>query len=89
MANCFPILILRIKESRHDQSTVGGADWQVPFNVNFRMVLDVLAHLLPNINPPPTAFEYDDEDNDCITVRSDEELEALLTYVRIIIIIIL
>lgn len=79
MANCFSPLLLRIKENKFTE----GRDWQVPVDVSFRMVLDVIAQVLPSISPLPTSFEYEDEDNDIITVCSDEELDALLSYCQV------
>uniref|UniRef100_A0A673TSN9 Dual specificity mitogen-activated protein kinase kinase 5 n=1 Tax=Suricata suricatta TaxID=37032 RepID=A0A673TSN9_SURSU len=39
---------------------------------------DVIGQVLPEATT--TAFEYEDEDGDRITVRSDEEMEAMLSY---------
>lgn len=37
MANCFPSVVLRIKEAPHLEG--GGRDWSIPPDINFRMVL--------------------------------------------------
>ncbi|KAF7239562.1 Dual specificity mitogen-activated protein kinase kinase 5 [Varanus komodoensis] len=39
---------------------------------------DVISQVLPDATT--TAFEYEDEDGDRITVRSDEEMKAMLSY---------
>ncbi|XP_029814632.1 dual specificity mitogen-activated protein kinase kinase 5 [Manacus vitellinus] len=39
---------------------------------------DVIGQVLPDATT--TAFEYEDEDGDRITVRSDEEMKAMLSY---------
>lgn len=75
MANSFPAVVVRIKGANSE-----GKDWLIPGEVSFRMVLDVIAQVLPGISPLPTAFEYEDEDGDRITVCSDEELAAMLSY---------
>lgn len=75
MANCIPSVIVRIR-SVHSE----GKDWMVPREANFRMVLDVMAQVLPGISPLPTAFEFEDEDGDKITVCSDQDLLGMLSY---------
>ncbi|RMB94210.1 hypothetical protein DUI87_29016 [Hirundo rustica rustica] len=40
--------------------------------------MDVIGQVLPDATT--TAFEYEDEDGDRITVRSDEEMKAMLSY---------
>uniref|UniRef100_A0A8C5MMW2 Dual specificity mitogen-activated protein kinase kinase 5 n=1 Tax=Leptobrachium leishanense TaxID=445787 RepID=A0A8C5MMW2_9ANUR len=59
----------------------GGAfDWTVQpaSQLLFRDILDVIGQVLPDATT--TAFEYEDEDGDRITVRSDEEMKAMLSY---------
>ncbi|OWK59421.1 Dual specificity mitogen-activated protein kinase kinase 5 [Lonchura striata] len=55
-------------------------DWTVHSapQLLFRDVLDVIGQVLPDATT--TAFEYEDEDGDRITVRSDEEMKAMLSY---------
>uniref|UniRef100_A0A2K6FSS6 Mitogen-activated protein kinase kinase 5 n=1 Tax=Propithecus coquereli TaxID=379532 RepID=A0A2K6FSS6_PROCO len=45
---------------------------------NFPRTEDVIGQVLPEATT--TAFEYEDEDGDRITVRSDEEMKAMLSY---------
>jgi len=54
------------------------ADWRIEDEISFHDVLDVLKRVLPQISP--TAFEYEDEDGDRITVRSDDEQQAMITW---------
>ncbi|XP_064932849.1 dual specificity mitogen-activated protein kinase kinase 5 isoform X6 [Columba livia] len=58
----------------------GAVDWTVHSapQLLFRDVLDVIGQVLPDATT--TAFEYEDEDGDRITVRSDEEMKAMLSY---------
>ncbi|XP_038670806.1 dual specificity mitogen-activated protein kinase kinase 5 isoform X4 [Scyliorhinus canicula] len=58
----------------------GDVDWSIPpgSQLLFRDVLDVIGQVLPDTTT--TAFEYEDEDGDRITVRSDEEMKAMLSY---------
>ncbi|XP_069481226.1 dual specificity mitogen-activated protein kinase kinase 5 isoform X2 [Ambystoma mexicanum] len=58
----------------------GAVDWTVHSapQLLFRDVLDVIGQVLPDATT--TAFEYEDEDGDRITVRSDDELKAMLSY---------
>ncbi|XP_072134144.1 dual specificity mitogen-activated protein kinase kinase 5 isoform X2 [Mobula birostris] len=69
-----PQLVIRIRVSG------GDLDWSVPPGTQlfFRDVLDVIGQVLPDTTT--TAFEYEDEDGDRITVRSDEEMKAMLSY---------
>lgn len=55
----------------------GATDWSgvMPEQVTFASCMDVISQVLPGVTV--TAFEYDDEDNDRITVRSDEELKLM------------
>ncbi|XP_017685815.1 dual specificity mitogen-activated protein kinase kinase 5 isoform X2 [Chiroxiphia lanceolata] len=68
-------LVIRIKIP--DGAAV---DWTVHSapQLLFRDVLDVIGQVLPDATT--TAFEYEDEDGDRITVRSDEEMKAMLSY---------
>ncbi|MGH0167716.1 UNVERIFIED_CONTAM: hypothetical protein FKN15_052890 [Acipenser sinensis] len=73
MAN--QVLVIRIKIPDG-----GDVDWTVHCvsQLIFRDVLDVISQVLPDATT--TAFEYEDEDGDRITVRSDEEMKAMLSY---------
>ncbi|GAB1605177.1 specificity mitogen-activated kinase kinase 5-like [Argonauta hians] len=68
-----PLLTIRIRtESEQDM------DWMVrPDQMNFRQSLEVISNVLQNKSL--TAFDYDDEDGERITVRSDDELQTMLT----------
>ncbi|MGH0180000.1 UNVERIFIED_CONTAM: hypothetical protein FKN15_003205 [Acipenser sinensis] len=74
MAN--QVLVIRIKIPDG-----GDVDWTVHCvsQLIFRDVLVVISQVLPDATT--TAFEYEDEDGDRITVRSDEEMKAMLSYV--------
>ncbi|XP_056664684.1 dual specificity mitogen-activated protein kinase kinase 5 isoform X4 [Monodelphis domestica] len=69
------VLVIRIKIPDG-----GAVDWTVHSGPQllFRDVLDVIGQVLPDATT--TAFEYEDEDGDRITVRSDEEMKAMLSY---------
>ncbi|XP_062062183.1 dual specificity mitogen-activated protein kinase kinase 5 isoform X4 [Lepus europaeus] len=69
------VLVIRIKIPNS-----GAVDWTVHSGPQllFRDVLDVIGQVLPEATT--TAFEYEDEDGDRITVRSDEEMKAMLSY---------
>ncbi|KAM4829529.1 dual specificity mitogen-activated protein kinase kinase 5 isoform 3-T3 [Thomomys bottae] len=69
------VLVIRIKIPNS-----GAVDWTVHAGPQllFRDVLDVIGQVLPEATT--TAFEYEDEDGDRITVRSDEEMKAMLSY---------
>ncbi|KAM9311943.1 dual specificity mitogen-activated protein kinase kinase 5 [Gastrophryne carolinensis] len=58
----------------------GAVDWTVQpaTQLLFRDILEVIGQVLPDATT--TAFEYEDEDGDRITVRSDEEMKAMLSY---------
>nr|XP_056721688.1 dual specificity mitogen-activated protein kinase kinase 5 isoform X2 [Euleptes europaea] len=70
-----PALVIRIRIPDG-----GAVDWTVhpAPQLLFRDVLDVISQVLPDATT--TAFEYEDEDGDRITVRSDEEMKAMLSY---------
>ncbi|XP_060031644.1 dual specificity mitogen-activated protein kinase kinase 5 isoform X6 [Erinaceus europaeus] len=70
-----PGLVIRIRIPNS-----GAVDWTVHAGPQllFRDVLDVIGQVLPEATT--TAFEYEDEDGDRITVRSDEEMKAMLSY---------
>lgn len=56
-------------------------DWTIERHVTFHEVLDVLdGFMQANGDEKPTAFEYEDEDGDRITVRSDEELRVMVQW---------
>ncbi|XP_068410496.1 dual specificity mitogen-activated protein kinase kinase 5 isoform X2 [Eschrichtius robustus] len=69
------VLVIRIRIPNS-----GAVDWTVHSGPQllFRDVLDVIGQVLPEATT--TAFEYEDEDGDRITVRSDEEMKAMLSY---------
>ncbi|XP_069766584.1 dual specificity mitogen-activated protein kinase kinase 5 isoform X4 [Narcine bancroftii] len=73
-AKAQPQLVVRIKVAG------GDLDWSIPpgSQLLFRDVLDVIGQVLPDTTT--TAFEYEDEDGDRITVRSDEEMKAMFSY---------
>ncbi|KAH9487860.1 Dual specificity mitogen-activated protein kinase kinase 5 [Bulinus truncatus] len=51
-------------------------DWMVnPDEVTFRQTLEVFSQIIPDSSP--TAFEYEDEEGDRITVRSDSEMKDM------------
>ncbi|ESP00512.1 hypothetical protein LOTGIDRAFT_157785 [Lottia gigantea] len=51
-------------------------DWMVqPEDVTFQRTLEVISQLLPHSTI--TAFEYEDEDNDRVTVRGDDEMRNM------------
>eukprot|EP00794_Sanderia_malayensis_P009900 gene9901-10913_t len=60
------------------QTSGEATDWRVHSDISFHDVLDVLRRVMPQ--SPPTAFEYEDEDGDRITVRSDEELRTMIQW---------
>jgi mitogen-activated protein kinase kinase 5 len=63
----------------------GAVDWTVP-NANlltFSAGMEVISQIMPNTTV--TAFEYEDEDGDRITVRSDDEMNAMLSFYESII----
>ncbi|RUS77405.1 hypothetical protein EGW08_014824 [Elysia chlorotica] len=54
-------------------------DWMVkPDEVTFLQTLEVFTQIMPQSTH--TAFEYEDEDGDRITVRSDEEMKDMFNY---------
>ncbi|XP_033634118.1 dual specificity mitogen-activated protein kinase kinase 5-like isoform X1 [Asterias rubens] len=60
-------------------------DWTVQSpHVSFQDVLDVIAQVLQDGSI--TAFEYEDEDGDRITVRSNDEMQAMMAYYMSVII---
>ncbi|CAL1588992.1 unnamed protein product [Knipowitschia caucasica] len=67
-------IVIRIK------SPAGDMDSSVdcPFLLNFNDLLAAIRDVMPEATV--TAFEYEDEVGDRITVRSDEELKAMLSY---------
>ncbi|XP_030832379.1 dual specificity mitogen-activated protein kinase kinase 5 isoform X2 [Strongylocentrotus purpuratus] len=67
-------LVIRIK-TQHGEDV----DWTVQLGqLSFHEVLEVIAQVLQDNTP--AAFEYEDEDGDRITVRSDDEMEAMINY---------
>lgn len=53
-------------------------DWIVRLeDVTFRQTLEVISQILPHMTV--TAFDYEDEDDDHITVRSDEEMQDMFS----------
>uniref|UniRef100_A0A673KAK1 mitogen-activated protein kinase kinase n=1 Tax=Sinocyclocheilus rhinocerous TaxID=307959 RepID=A0A673KAK1_9TELE len=67
-------IVIRIK------TPVGDMDSSVdsPSHLNFNDLLAAIKDVMPEATV--TAFEYEDEVGDRITVRSDEELKAMLSY---------
>uniref|UniRef100_A0A9J8CX24 mitogen-activated protein kinase kinase n=1 Tax=Cyprinus carpio carpio TaxID=630221 RepID=A0A9J8CX24_CYPCA len=67
-------IVIRIK------TPVGDMDSSVdsPSHLNFSDLLGAIKEVMPEATV--TAFEYEDEVGDRITVRSDEELKAMLSY---------
>uniref|UniRef100_A0A9J8ACM2 mitogen-activated protein kinase kinase n=1 Tax=Cyprinus carpio carpio TaxID=630221 RepID=A0A9J8ACM2_CYPCA len=67
-------IVIRIK------TPVGDMDSSVdsPSHLNFNDLLAAIRDVMPEATV--TAFEYEDEVGDRITVRSDEELKAMLSY---------
>ncbi|CAD5122527.1 DgyrCDS10946 [Dimorphilus gyrociliatus] len=59
---------------------IGSFDWELEnsLNITFREVLEAMNQVLPDVSV--TAFEYDDEDGDRITVRTDAEMSAMLAF---------
>lgn len=59
-------------------------DWMVqPDQITFHQALEVISRVLPQVTV--TAFEYEDEDGDRITVRSDEEMKSMFeTYFNLL-----
>ena len=54
-------------------------DWMVkPDEVTFLQTLEVFSQITPH--SCHTAFEYEDEDGDRITVRSDDEMKDMFNY---------
>ncbi|BFY98668.1 hypothetical protein BsWGS_01708 [Bradybaena similaris] len=54
-------------------------DWMVkPDEVTFLQTLEVFSQLMPQTTH--SAFEYEDEDGDRITVRSDDEMKDMFNY---------
>lgn len=69
-------IILRFRLSQHQLT-----DWRIDKPVTFHEVLDVLdGFMQANGGDKPTAFEYEDEEGDRITVRSDEELRVMVQW---------
>ena len=69
-------LVLRITHPSFES-----VDWRVDHVITFHDVMEVLAKLVePSQSSQPTAFEYEDEDGDRITVRTDEELQAMIQW---------
>ncbi|KAK2573112.1 Dual specificity mitogen-activated protein kinase kinase 5 [Acropora cervicornis] len=67
-----PSLVIRIVPDEGE-----AVDWTVHQNIVFRDVLEAISQVMPNTTA--TAFEYDDEEGDRITVRGDEELQAMIS----------
>lgn len=73
MTHC-PAITIQI---RTETSTT---DWHIqsPEEVTFNDGLQIISQVMPNV--AVTAFEYEDEDGDRITVRSHDEMKAMLSY---------
>lgn len=71
-----PRLTIRIRTEMDQDMDM---DWMVrPDQVTFRQSLEVISEVLHH-KFPLTAFDYVDEDGERITVRSDDELQTMLT----------
>ncbi|GFO50343.1 dual specificity mitogen-activated protein kinase kinase 5, partial [Plakobranchus ocellatus] len=69
-----PPFTLRIRTENYQDM-----DWMVkPDEVTFLQTLEVFTQIMPQSTH--TAFEYEDEDGDRITVRSDEEMKDMFNY---------
>lgn len=66
-----PPLVIRIVPDEGE-----AVDWSVHQNIVFRDVLEAISQVMPHTTA--TAFEYEDEEGDRITVRGDEELQAMI-----------
>ncbi|KAL9984312.1 hypothetical protein ACROYT_G006588 [Oculina patagonica] len=66
-----PSLVIRIVPDEGE-----AVDWTVHQNIVFRDVLEAISQVMPHTTT--TAFEYEDEEGDRITVRGDEELQAMI-----------
>lgn len=66
-----PSLVIRIVPDEGE-----AVDWTVHQNIIFRDVLEAISQVMPHATA--TAFEYEDEEGDRITVRGDEELQAMI-----------
>ncbi|XP_056121313.1 dual specificity mitogen-activated protein kinase kinase 5 isoform X2 [Rhinichthys klamathensis goyatoka] len=67
-------IVIRIKTPVGDMDSL--VDY--PSHLNFNDLLAAIRDVMPEATV--TAFEYEDEVGDRITVRSDEELKAMLSY---------
>ncbi|XP_074651065.1 dual specificity mitogen-activated protein kinase kinase 5-like isoform X2 [Tubulanus polymorphus] len=58
----------------------GDMDWtvQTPQQLTFQHILDVIARVVPHSNV--AAFEYEDEEKDRITVRTNEEMMTMISF---------
>lgn len=69
--NTQPPFTMRIRTEQEQDM-----DWMVqPREVTFHQALEVISQVLPQASI--TAFEYEDEEGDRITVRSDEEMNTM------------
>lgn len=66
-----PSLVIRIVPDEGE-----AVDWTVHQDIFFRDVLEAISQVMPHTTA--TAFEYEDEEGDRITVRGDEELQAMI-----------
>lgn len=66
-----PSLVMRIVPDEGE-----AVDWTAHHNIIFRDVLEAISQVMPHATA--TAFEYEDEEGDRITVRGDEELQAMI-----------
>ncbi|KAA0723370.1 Dual specificity mitogen-activated protein kinase kinase 5 [Triplophysa tibetana] len=69
-------IVIRIKTPMGDMDS----SVDCPSHLNFNDLLAAIRDVMPEATI--TAFEYEDEVGDRITVRSDEELKAMLSYVN-------
>ena len=69
-----PPFTIRIRSENNEDM-----DWMVrPDEVTFLQTLEVFSQIMPN--SCHTSFEYEDEDGDRITVRSDDEMKGMFNY---------
>ncbi|CAH3014897.1 unnamed protein product [Porites evermanni] len=66
-----PSLVIRIVPEEGE-----AVDWTAHQNIVFRDVLEAISQVMPHTTA--TAFDYEDEEGDRITVRGDEELQAMI-----------
>lgn len=66
-------VVIRIKTTNGEDM-----DWTVNSQLSFQDVIDVIIQVVQDNSC--AAFEYEDEDGDRITVRSNDELQAMMSF---------